>query len=80
VCQFFSHRLQNPDDIDHFRRIIPKYVQSLLDQVTVLAAGEAIVFGSALHVPARVQIKLPKREQLQRQHVTSTGQRLKPFR
>jgi hypothetical protein len=54
--------LQNPDDIDHFRRIIPKQAQRLLDQVTVLAAGEAIVFGSALHVPIRAQIKLPKRE------------------
>lgn len=61
-ANFFSHRLQNPDDIDHFRRIIPRQAQRLLDQVTVLAAGEAIVFGSALHVPARVQIKLPKHE------------------
>jgi len=61
-ANFFSHRLQNPDDIDHFRRIIPKQAQRLLDQVTVLTAGEAIVFGSAMHVPARVQIKLPKRE------------------
>jgi hypothetical protein len=61
-ANFFSHRLQNPDDIDHFRRIIPKQAQRLLDQVTVLAAGEAIVFGSAVHVPARVQIKLPAQE------------------
>ncbi|WP_395517071.1 ATP-binding protein [Pseudorhizobium flavum] len=61
-ANFFSHRLQNPDDIDHFRRIIPKQAQRMLDQVTVLAAGEAIVFGSALHVPVRVQIRLPKRE------------------
>lgn len=61
-ANFFSHRLQNPDDIDHFRRIIPKQAQRMLDQVTVLAAGEAIVFGSALHVPVRVQIKMPTRE------------------
>ncbi|UYH52093.1 DUF87 domain-containing protein [Candidatus Kirkpatrickella diaphorinae] len=61
-ANFFSHRLQNPDDIDHFRRIIPKQAQRLLDQVTVLAAGEAIVFGSALHIPARVQIRFPTRE------------------
>ena len=58
----FSHRLQNPDDIDHFRRIIPKQAQRLLDQVTVLASGEAIVFGSAVHVPSRVQIKIPSQE------------------
>ncbi len=61
-ANFISHRLQNPDDIDHFRRIIPKQAQRMLDQVTVLASGEAIVFGSALHVPVRVQINLPKRE------------------
>jgi hypothetical protein len=61
-ANFFSHRLQNPDDIDHFRRIIPKQAQRLLDQVTVLASGEAIVFGSAVHVPSRVQIKIPSHE------------------
>lgn len=61
-ANFFSHRLQNPDDIDHFRRIIPKQAQRLLDQVTVLTAGEAIAFGSAMHVPARIQIKTPSQE------------------
>ena len=61
-ANFFAHRLQNPDDIDHFRRIIPKQAQRLLDQVTVLSAGEAIVFGSAVHVSSRVQIKMPSQE------------------
>ena len=54
-----SHRLQNPDDIDHFRRIIPMQARRLLDQVTILASGEAIVFGSAFHIPARVQFDRP---------------------
>lgn len=61
-ANFFSHRLQNPDDIDHFRRIIPKQAQRLLDQVTVLTAGEAILFGSAFHIPARAQVRLPSKE------------------
>lgn len=61
-ANFFSHRLQNPDDIEHFRRIIPKQAQRLLDQVTVLASGEAIVFGSAVHVPSRVKIAKPSQE------------------
>jgi len=61
-ANFFSHRLQNPDDIDHFKRIIPRQAQRLLDQVTVLASGEAIVFGSAVHVPSRVQITIPSQE------------------
>ena len=58
-ANFISHRLQNPDDIDHFRRIIPMQARRLLDQVTVLASGEAIVFGSAFHIPTRVQFDLP---------------------
>lgn len=59
-ANFISHRLQNPDDIDHFRRIIPMQARRLLDQVTILASGEAIVFGSAFHVPARVQFDRPE--------------------
>jgi hypothetical protein len=58
-ANFISHRLQNPDDIDHFRRIIPMQARRLLDQVTILASGEAIVFGSAFHVPTRVQFDRP---------------------
>lgn len=58
-ANFISHRLQNPDDIDHFRRIIPVQARRLLDQVTILASGEAIVFGSAFHVPTRVQFDRP---------------------
>lgn len=58
-ANFVSHRLQNPDDIDHFRRIIPVQARRLLDQVTILSSGEAIVFGSAFHVPTRVQIDVP---------------------
>lgn len=59
-ANFVSHRLQNPDDIDHFRRIIPMQARRLLDQVTILASGEAIVFGSAFHVPTRVQFDRPR--------------------
>lgn len=59
-ANFISHRLQNPDDIDHFKRIIPIQARRLLDQVTILASGEAIVFGSAFHVPARVQFDMPQ--------------------
>lgn len=58
-ANFVCHRLQNPDDIDHFRRIIPMQARRLLDQVTILASGEAIVFGSAFHVPTRVQFDRP---------------------
>jgi DNA helicase HerA-like ATPase len=55
------HRLQNPDDIEHFRSIVPSQSRRLLDQATVLSAGEAIVLGSAFHVPARVHVNLPEK-------------------
>lgn len=57
---FVMHRLQNPDDIEHFRRIVPSQSRGLLDQITILSAGEAIVLGSAFHVPARVHIDRPE--------------------
>jgi Helicase HerA, central domain len=60
-ANFVMHRLQNPDDIEHFRRIVPSQSRRLLDQITILAAGEAIVLGSAFHVPARVHIDKPER-------------------
>lgn len=58
-ANFVMHRLQNPDDIEHFRSIVPSQSRRLLDQATVLGAGEAIVLGSAVHVPARVRVNLP---------------------
>lgn len=59
-ANIIMHRLQNHEDIEHFRRVVPSQSRRLLDQITVLAAGEAIVFGSAFHVPTRVQIHLPQ--------------------
>ena len=38
------------------------YDKVLLDQVTILGAGEAVVLGSAFHIPSRVQLRLPEPE------------------
>ena len=59
---FIIHRLQNPEDIEHFRNIVPSQSRRLLDQITILRAGEAIVVGSAFNVPLRVQIRKPSPE------------------
>ncbi len=59
-ANFIMHRLQNPDDIEHFRSIVPSQSRRILDQSSVLGAGEAVVIGSAFHVPARVRVNLPK--------------------
>lgn len=58
-ANFISHRLQNPDDIDHFRQIVPSQTRKLIDQITILRSGEAIVLGSGFFVPSRVQVELP---------------------
>lgn len=58
-ANFIMHRLQNPDDIEHFRSIVPSQSRRLLDQVTVLAPGEGIVLGSAFNIPARVRMNPP---------------------
>lgn len=58
-ANFVVHRLQNPEDIDHFRKIVPSQSRRLMEQITVLRAGEGIVVGSAFHIPSRVQVKRP---------------------
>ena len=61
-ANFVVHRLQNPDDIDHFRKIVPAQSRRLMDQITILRAGESIVAGSGFNTPSRVQIKKPDPE------------------
>lgn len=59
-ANFLAHRLQNPDDIEHFKQIVPSQTRRLFDQITILRSGEAIVLGSAFFVPSRVQVQLPE--------------------
>lgn len=58
-ANFVVHRLQNPEDIDHFRKIVPAQSRRLMDQITILAPGEAVVVGSAFNVATRVGVRLP---------------------
>ena len=57
---FIVHRLQNPADIEHFREMVPAQSKRILDQVTILSPGEALFFGSAVHVPSKIQITCPE--------------------
>lgn len=61
-ANFIMHRLQNPEDIEHFRSIVPSQSRRLLDQVSILSPGEGIVMGSAFHIPSRVKVQKPKPE------------------
>lgn len=58
-ANFLVHRIQNPEDIDYFKKILPTGSRDLLDQLPILAPGNGILLGSALNVPARLKVRLP---------------------
>jgi hypothetical protein len=61
-ANFLVHRIQNPDDIDYFRKILPTGSRDLLDQLPILAPGDGLLIGSAVNVPARVKVRKPSPE------------------
>jgi hypothetical protein len=58
-ANFLVHRIQNPDDIDYFKKILPTGSREILEQLPILAPGDGILVGSALNVPTRVRVPLP---------------------
>lgn len=58
-ANFIVHRIQNPTDIDYFKKILPSGSREILDQVSILIPGEALLLGSATNVPCRVKILVP---------------------
>jgi len=61
-ANFLIHRIQNPDDIDYFKKILPAASRDLLDQLPILAPGDGLLLGSAVNFPARVKIRKPNPE------------------
>lgn len=58
-ANFLVHRIQNPEDIDYFKKILPTGSRDLLDQLPILAPGDGLLLGSAVNVPARVKVRKP---------------------
>ena len=48
---FIIHRIQNPDDIHYISRMVPYINQSIIDRITYLRRGNALVFGTAINLP-----------------------------
>jgi DNA helicase HerA-like ATPase len=63
-ANFVVHRIQNPDDIDYFKKILPTGSRDVLDQLPILAPGDGLLIGSAVNVPARVRVRRPSPEPL----------------
>ena len=48
---FIIHRVQNPDDLQYISRMVPYINQNMIDRLTYLQTGHALVFGSAINLP-----------------------------
>lgn len=53
---FIVHRIQNPDDKEYFKSVMPSVTRDLLDQLPSLAQQTALVVGDCITVPAQVRI------------------------
>jgi len=48
---FIIHKIQNPDDIQYISRMVPYVNQGIIDRITYLRRGHALVFGTAINLP-----------------------------
>lgn len=58
-ANFLVHRIQNPEDIDYFKKILPTGSRDMLDQLPILAPGDGLLLGSSVNVPVRARIRKP---------------------
>lgn len=48
---FIIHRVQNPDDLQYISRMVPYINKSVIERLTYLQTGTALVFGTAINLP-----------------------------
>lgn len=48
---FIIHRVQNPDDLQYISKMVPYINQGMIDRLTYLQTGHALVFGTAINLP-----------------------------
>lgn len=48
---FIVHKIQNPDDLNYIARMVPYVNQGIIDRITFLRRGYALVFGTAINLP-----------------------------
>lgn len=48
---FIVHRVQNPDDLQYISKMVPYINQNMIERLTYLKTGNALVFGSAINLP-----------------------------
>ena len=53
---FIIHRVQNPDDLQYISKMVPYINQNMIDRLTYLQTGHALVFGSAINLPTLTKL------------------------
>lgn len=53
---FIVHRIQNPDDKEYFKAIMPSVSRDILDQLPALAQQNALIIGECVTIPVQVRI------------------------
>lgn len=56
---YIVHRIQNPEDQEYVKKLLPSISHDLLKQLPVLGQGVALVFGDCVRAPMQVKIKKP---------------------
>lgn len=55
---FIIHRMQNPDDLQYVSRMIPYINKNMIDRISYLPRGNALVFGTAINLPMLTKFRL----------------------
>lgn len=48
---FIIHRVQNPDDLLYISKMVPYVNQGMIERLTYLQTGNALIFGTAINLP-----------------------------
>jgi hypothetical protein len=51
VAILLSTAYQNPDDLQYIAKMVPYVNQGMIDRLTYLQTGHALVFGTAINLP-----------------------------
>lgn len=54
---FIIHRIQNPEDQEYIKKIVPSINQDILNQLPALAQQTALIFGDCVRSPALIKIR-----------------------
>lgn len=54
---FIIHRVQNPDDLQYISKMVPYVNQGMIERLTYLQTGNALVFGTAINLPTLTRFK-----------------------